>query len=68
MCYSNMLCKNTKTVENFQGEATVHIKFHKEGELGKGNKLEALKCDVFSKRLLQQSRNKARRENNWHIT
>lgn len=47
-----MLCKNTKTVENFQGEATVHIKFHKEGELGKGNKLEALKCDVFSKRLL----------------
>lgn len=59
-----MLCKNTKTVENFKGEGTVHIKFHKEGELGKGNKLETMKSGVFNERLLQQSRNKARRENN----
>lgn len=59
-----MLCENPKTVENFKGEATVHIKFHKEGELGKGNKLEAFKSDVFNERLLQQSRNKARREYN----
>lgn len=63
MFYSNVLCKNTRTVENVQGEARVHIKFHKEGELGKGNKLEALKSDVFNERVLQQSRNRARREN-----
>lgn len=59
MFYFYILCKNTETVENFQGKATVHIKFHEEGELGKGHKLEALKSDVFNERLLQQSRDKA---------
>lgn len=62
MFYSYILCKNT--VENVQGETTVCIRFHEEGELDKGHKLETLKTDVFNERLLQQSRNKAGKEKN----
>lgn len=40
MFCSIMLCKSTKSVEIFQGEATVLIKSHKEGELGERTRLE----------------------------
>lgn len=63
-CFISTCFIKTLKLENFQGEAPVYIKFQKERELGKGNKLETLKSDVFNERLLQKSRNKARKENN----
>lgn len=48
----------------FREKQPFPIKFHKEGEFGKGNKLEGLRRDVLNERLPQKSGNKARRENN----